>query len=65
VPTWRPARPARAFGPVADHRDHPEDPHIIAVATDPTLQTVLPTFPLQDCEGVAAFILARAVELGH
>jgi len=42
---------------------YPDDPHIIAVATDASLPTALPTFGLEDFEGVAAFIQARAVEL--
>ena len=40
-----------------------DDPHIIALATDASLPTVLPTFRLEDFEGVAAFIQARAAEL--
>jgi molybdopterin-guanine dinucleotide biosynthesis protein B len=40
-----------------------DDPHIIALATDASLPTALPTFGLDDFEGVAAFIQARAVEL--
>jgi molybdopterin-guanine dinucleotide biosynthesis protein B len=42
---------------------YPGDPHIIALATDATLPTVLPTFGLVDYEGIANFILDRAVEL--
>jgi molybdopterin-guanine dinucleotide biosynthesis protein B len=42
---------------------YPDDPHIIAVATDTALPTALPTFGLEDYEGVARFILDRAVEL--
>jgi molybdopterin-guanine dinucleotide biosynthesis protein B len=40
-----------------------DDPHIIALATNASLPTALPTFGLDDFEGVAAFIQARAVEL--
>lgn len=42
---------------------YPDDPHIIAVATDARLPTVLPTFGLTDYDGVAALIRARAVEV--
>jgi molybdopterin-guanine dinucleotide biosynthesis protein B len=40
-----------------------DDPHIIALATDASLPTALPTFGLEDFEGVAAFVQARAIEL--
>jgi molybdopterin-guanine dinucleotide biosynthesis protein B len=41
---------------------HPDDPYIIAVATDASMPIALPKFGLEDYEGVAAFIQARAVE---
>lgn len=38
---------------------HPEDPHIIALATEaPPRACPLPVFPLDDGEGIAAFIAA-------
>jgi molybdopterin-guanine dinucleotide biosynthesis protein B len=36
----------------------PNDPHVIAVATDEPLQTKLPQFGLDDAQAVARFILA-------
>jgi molybdopterin-guanine dinucleotide biosynthesis protein B len=36
---------------------HPEDAHIVAVATDEALDTTLPQFDLDDAEGVAQFML--------
>jgi len=36
---------------------HPDDPHVIAVATDEPLATGLPQLGLDDVEGVARFIL--------
>jgi molybdopterin-guanine dinucleotide biosynthesis protein B len=35
---------------------HPEDPHVVAVATDEPLATDLPQFAIDDAEGVARFI---------
>ena len=35
----------------------PDDPHIVAVATDEPLQTTLPQFPLDDVAIIAGFIL--------
>jgi len=36
---------------------HPDDPHIVAIATDVDLETRLPRFGLDDYEGIAGFIL--------
>jgi molybdopterin-guanine dinucleotide biosynthesis adapter protein len=36
---------------------HPEDPHIVAVASDAPVKTSLPVFDLNDFEAIAAFIL--------
>lgn len=36
---------------------HPEDPHIVAIATDVPVDTSLPTFDLNDRDGIADFIL--------
>ncbi|MBX6393398.1 MAG: molybdopterin-guanine dinucleotide biosynthesis protein B [Burkholderiales bacterium] len=36
---------------------HPEDPHIVAVATDVPVETKLPRFDLNDYDAVVAFIL--------
>ena len=36
---------------------HPNDPHIVAVATDTKLETPLPVLDLNDHAGIAAFIL--------
>jgi molybdopterin-guanine dinucleotide biosynthesis protein B len=38
---------------------HPEDPHVVAVATDEPLDTELPQLDLDDAEDVARFILAH------
>ena len=38
---------------------HPNDPHIVAVATDSEVKTKLPVLDLNDDAGVAAFILAH------
>ena len=38
---------------------HPDDPHIVAIATDADLQTTLPRFGLADYEGIARFILSH------
>ena len=35
----------------------PDDPHIVALATDAGISTVLPTFGLQDYTGIADFML--------
>ena len=42
---------------------YPDDPHIIALATDDRLPTALPTLGLTDYDGIAALIRARAVEV--
>lgn len=39
---------------------HPDDPHIVAIATDVDLETRLPRFGLDDYEGIARFILSYA-----
>jgi molybdopterin-guanine dinucleotide biosynthesis adapter protein len=36
---------------------HPEDPHVVAVATDEPLETRLPQFEIDDVEAVARFIV--------
>src|SRR5687767_1073496 len=36
---------------------HPNDPHIVAVASDEKVETKLPLLDLNDVEGIAAFIL--------
>ena len=37
---------------------HPQDAHIVAVATDGPLKTTLPVVPLSDADAVATFILS-------
>lgn len=36
---------------------YPEDPHVVAIATDEALDTKLPQFDLDDYDGIAAFIM--------
>jgi len=36
---------------------YPEDPHVVAIATDEPLETHLPQFPLDDAAAVASFIV--------
>jgi len=36
---------------------HPDDPYIVAIATDVDLETRLPRFGLDDYAGIAGFIL--------
>ena len=44
---------------------HPEDPHIIAVASDVALpQAKAPVIDLNDIEAIADLLLARAVAVG-
>ncbi len=38
---------------------YPDDPHIVAIATDVDLETRLPRFGLDDYEGIARFILSH------
>ncbi len=38
---------------------HPNDPHIVAIATDTRLETKLPQLDLNDHQGIAAFIAAH------
>ena len=38
---------------------HPDDPHIVAIATDVDLETPLPRFGLDDYEGISLFILSH------
>ena len=38
---------------------HPNDPHIVAVASDAKVETRLPLLGLNDVDGIAAFILKR------
>mgnify|MGYP002401686885 CR=1 FL=1 len=37
---------------------HPNDPHIVAVASDREVRTRLPRFDLNDCDGIEDFILS-------
>jgi molybdopterin-guanine dinucleotide biosynthesis protein B len=39
---------------------YPNDPHIVAIATDARLDTRLPTFAVDDYGGIAAFILQQS-----
>ncbi len=41
---------------------HPEDPHILAIASDVPIETRLPRFALEDDAGITAFII-QALEL--
>ncbi len=44
---------------------HPEDPHIVAIATDTTLpQAKVPVIDLNDIEAIADLLLARAIPVG-
>ncbi len=36
---------------------HPNDPHIVAVATDSSVDTALPVLDLNDSEGIATFVM--------
>jgi len=36
---------------------YPDDPHVIAVATDERLDTSLPQLPLDDADGIARFVV--------
>jgi molybdopterin-guanine dinucleotide biosynthesis protein B len=38
---------------------HPNDPHIVAVASDAKVQTKLPLLDLNDHDGIAAFVLKQ------
>ena len=38
---------------------HPNDPHIVAVASDRRVETRLPLFDLNDCDGIEDFILSH------
>ena len=38
---------------------HPNDPHIVAVASDARIETKLPLLDLNDVDGIAAFILKK------
>ena len=48
---WRPETGQRML--------HPNDPHIVAVASDAKLETTLPLLALNDAAAIAAFILAH------
>jgi len=39
---------------------HPGDPHIVALATDTSVQTRLPVFDLNDDAAIATFIMGYA-----
>jgi molybdopterin-guanine dinucleotide biosynthesis adapter protein len=36
---------------------HPDDAHIIAIASDVPVQTTLPRFGIDDCDRIAQFVL--------
>ena len=38
---------------------HPNDPHIVAVASDAKVETQLPLLDLNDVDGIAQFILKK------
>ena len=57
IPKLEVYRPAVESPPL-----HPNDPNIIAVATDAKLETALPVLDLNDDAGIAAFVL-RHLEL--
>jgi molybdopterin-guanine dinucleotide biosynthesis protein B len=38
---------------------HPNDPHIVAVASDARVETKLPLLDLNDVAGIAEFILKK------
>jgi molybdopterin-guanine dinucleotide biosynthesis protein B len=38
---------------------HPQDPHIVAIATDAALNAPLPVLPLGDAGAIADFIVAH------
>ncbi len=38
---------------------HPNDPHVVAVASDAKIETKLPLLDLNDVDGIAAFILKK------
>jgi molybdopterin-guanine dinucleotide biosynthesis protein B len=42
---------------------HPDDPHIVAIASDRALHTRLPLVHLDDIEGIASILIERAVPL--
>jgi molybdopterin-guanine dinucleotide biosynthesis protein B len=42
---------------------HPDDPHIVAVASDGSVQARVPVVSLDDTEAVAAILIAKAVPL--
>jgi molybdopterin-guanine dinucleotide biosynthesis protein B len=42
---------------------HPDDPHIVAIASDRALHTRLPLIHLDDIEGIASILIERAVPL--
>jgi molybdopterin-guanine dinucleotide biosynthesis protein B len=42
---------------------HPDDPHIVAIASDQALQTGVPLVHLNDIEGIADILIERAVPL--
>jgi len=42
---------------------HPDDPHIVAIASDRALPTRLPLVHLDDIEGIAGILIERAVPL--
>ena len=44
---------------------HPEDPHIIAVASDRPLPSArVPVLAIDDVDGILDFVLARAMPVG-
>jgi molybdopterin-guanine dinucleotide biosynthesis adapter protein len=42
---------------------HPEDPHIVAIASDQALRTRVPLVHLDDIDGIASILIERAVPL--
>ncbi|MBI4123375.1 MAG: molybdopterin-guanine dinucleotide biosynthesis protein MobB, partial [Betaproteobacteria bacterium] len=38
---------------------HPNDPHIVAVASDEKIETALPLLDLSDVDGISQFILGK------
>jgi molybdopterin-guanine dinucleotide biosynthesis protein B len=42
----------------------PDDPYIVAVASDAALDLSVPVLPLDDFAAIAAFVLAHSMRLG-
>ncbi len=41
----------------------PDDPYIVAIATDEVVDTAMPQFALDDYQTIAAFVIARAADI--